>query len=374
MGRRCKRLPLGLLWALLPFLPPDLSLSIHVCPNAADNCSTGTLGTFYGVLINMSGSSIQLSRFAIEKNPDHVVMLGMDLTVKEASVTFAEATQGKPGENFTSFLDPFTVTSVDKFFGHLKTGEDVSATCQMHHRVGDRSVPVEYTWVRCDDETGKPVGFFGIGRDSDPRMSSAEGDDMASELEHARSEATRMKHELDSLRRQLDNHSLSDVLTGLGNRRFVMDRLNTELPRAIRYDEPLTVLLMDIDHLSRINDEHGHDLGDTVIREVAEMVRQQVRTTDSVARFDGEEFMVICPHTDLPSSQFLVERLRRRIAEMQFPTSDEDDPVRITVSMGMVTVHKGADYDVEGLLQAAEHALDSAKLGGVNRVQMIQAP
>ncbi|NNF07962.1 MAG: GGDEF domain-containing protein, partial [Candidatus Eisenbacteria bacterium] len=232
----------------------------------------------------MSGSSIQLSRLAIEKNPDHVVMLGVDLTVKEASVTFTEATQGKPGENFTSFLDPFTVTAVDKFFGQLKTAEDVSDTCQMHHRVGDRSVPVEYTWVRCDDESGKAVGFFGIGRDSDPRMSSADGDDMVSELEHARSEVTRMKHELDGLRRQVDNHSFSDVLTGLGNRRFVMDRLNTELPRAIRYDEPLTVLLMDIDHLGRINDEHGHDLGDTVIREVAEMVRQQVRTTDSVAR------------------------------------------------------------------------------------------
>jgi diguanylate cyclase (GGDEF)-like protein len=173
------------------------------------------------------------------------------------------------------------------------------------------------------------------------------------------------------LHRIVRHQALVDGLTGLSNRRHAQRSLETELARAERFGGDLAVVLCDIDDFKNVNDQHGHLVGDDVLRELAGVLEATVRTVDVAARWGGEEFALILPGTDAVGGAQLAERARQALADRTILTQ-EGVPVRVTASFGVASwpEHGGGD----ALLGAADSALYEAKKHGKNRVETAPAP
>jgi diguanylate cyclase (GGDEF)-like protein len=169
----------------------------------------------------------------------------------------------------------------------------------------------------------------------------------------------------------LEQESITDPLMGIYNRRYLERRLTTEVARASRYGMPLSVLLLDIDHFKPINDSYGHQVGDVVLAELAQLIVNTVRTTDIVTRYGGEEIMVMAPSTPLKTAANLAERLRKIIAHRPFDVPAKLNrklkALHITVSVGVACFGLNAN-DFQSLIQSADEALYRAKKKGRNCV------
>ena len=168
---------------------------------------------------------------------------------------------------------------------------------------------------------------------------------------------------------KLAEGALQDALTGLYNRRHMDERLVSELAASQRHGRTLSLLMIDIDHFKRVNDEHGHVAGDEALKMVAFVLRGAVRKEDVIARFGGEEFVVIARETPLDGARALAERIRRAVEKSRFAWQDRE--LGVTVSVGVTAA--GAAEAVPGrtereLLAAADRALYAAKQQGRNRV------
>ncbi len=159
----------------------------------------------------------------------------------------------------------------------------------------------------------------------------------------------------------------TDALTGLGNRRQADLWLVREVQRAARYARPFSVLMLDIDHFKRLNDEHGHAAGDRVLADLATELVGMVRASDAVVRWGGEEFLVLAPETGLDDAVQVAELVRRQITKLPL-----GDAHRTTVSIG-VAAHRTGD-DPESLVARADAALYMAKRSGRNAVRQEIAP
>ncbi len=157
----------------------------------------------------------------------------------------------------------------------------------------------------------------------------------------------------------------TDSLTGVLNRRALYEQGEREVMRARRYDIPLSVLMLDIDHFKRINDTWGHLVGDRVLRQMAQVMKATLRETDLVGRIGGEEFVAILPETTLEGATDTSERVRKAI-EAQ-PIATDEGPVAYTASIG-VTEFRESDPSLEEALKRADEALYKAKSSGRNRV------
>jgi diguanylate cyclase (GGDEF)-like protein len=165
--------------------------------------------------------------------------------------------------------------------------------------------------------------------------------------------------------RTVEKQALVDPLTGLANRRLTESALDTELARAGRFEEPLTLLMADLDDFKRINDRWGHPFGDEVLREFAAALSHSIREIDLAGRWGGEEFAVVLPGTDLEGGAALAERIRDHL-RMRAVATPDGEPITVTASFGVA-----AYPDVEGkdeLLAAADAALYEAKRAGKDRV------
>lgn len=161
---------------------------------------------------------------------------------------------------------------------------------------------------------------------------------------------------------QIVEASLTDALTGIGNRRRLEQALTAELARVRRTGGTLCALMADLDRFKRVNDRHGHAAGDRVLERFSALLRAQTRPTDIVARYGGEEFAVLLPHTALEQAVALAERVRCSIAAERIEPLAEP----ITASIGAAQLRDGEDGDA--LLDRADAALYEAKRGGRNRV------
>ena len=164
--------------------------------------------------------------------------------------------------------------------------------------------------------------------------------------------------------RRLHDLATTDALSGLWNRRHFLDCARVEVRRAQRHGQPLTVVLADIDHFKRVNDDQGHAAGDDVIRHVSAVLRGQLRAPDIVGRWGGEEFIMLLPQTDLAGAAMLCDRLRRDVETT--PCEHSQRAIHVTMSFGVAAV------DLESALEeSAKHAdaaLYEAKHAGRNRV------
>ncbi|PXW96606.1 diguanylate cyclase (GGDEF)-like protein [Sphaerotilus hippei] len=176
---------------------------------------------------------------------------------------------------------------------------------------------------------------------------------------------------LERTRRQVELLSITDPLTALHNRRHFMEAARRQLMRARRHDQPLSLMLIDVDHFKQVNDRHGHQAGDRVLVEVARRCRDTLRAGDLIARFGGEEFIVLLPSTPQAAAAALAEHLRRAVARAPLALPDEARPpsLHLTVSIGLVaqaTPHQTLDT----LIRRADEALYAAKRAGRDRVHV----
>src|SRR5467141_2609706 len=163
---------------------------------------------------------------------------------------------------------------------------------------------------------------------------------------------------------QAERLATTDGLTGLLNRRTFNAQLLGRLREAQRYNRPLSLLLLDIDHFKKVNDTYGHPAGDAVLRGIAGILQKQARETDIVARYGGEEMALILPETDAAGAHAIAERIRKAVGATSHPT--EQGAIQVTVSIGLAT--SPCPGDAEAVLEAADKALYRAKQGGRNRV------
>jgi two-component system cell cycle response regulator len=179
----------------------------------------------------------------------------------------------------------------------------------------------------------------------------------------------RRKRYQDKLR---DNYQMSmamavtDVLTGLHNRRYMESHLGNLVRRAVEGARPVALVILDIDHFKLVNDTHGHDVGDEVLKQFSERIQQNVRGIDLAARYGGEEFIIVMPDTDLAVAQSVAERLRQFIADLPFTVSTEEGALDISASFGVTA--SGTTDTPETMIKRADEALYQAKHEGRNRV------
>lgn len=160
--------------------------------------------------------------------------------------------------------------------------------------------------------------------------------------------------------------AVTDPLTGLYNRRFFDNVLKKELTESKRYDQRVTCLMMDIDHFKRINDTYGHETGDSVLVETATLLKALLREVDTIARWGGEEFIIMMPHTDIQNAMVPASRILKTIAEKIFTKIPDE---QITVSIGLACSGENQNTP-DVLVNAADLALYDAKKKGRNRIEI----
>jgi two-component system cell cycle response regulator len=162
------------------------------------------------------------------------------------------------------------------------------------------------------------------------------------------------------------NLAIRDSLTDLFNHRHVLDLVHHEFNRLGRYQNAFSVLMIDVDHFKRINDQHGHPAGDSVLREVAQVLRDSLRAVDSLGRYGGEEFVAILPHTAPDEARQTAERIRQQVQLHRFLAGGGE--VRVSISVGVATCPGPGVDSPDALLSEADKALYRAKESGRNRV------
>lgn len=158
--------------------------------------------------------------------------------------------------------------------------------------------------------------------------------------------------------------TIVDGLTGIHNKRYLLESLDREIPRARRHGRPLSLVMFDLDRFKNINDTHGHLAGDHVLKELATLVRERLRPDDIFGRYGGEEFVVLLPETTLEGALNIGEHIRNLVGS--FPFTFEGESIPVTISVG--AAEYSDDLDVLGFVKLADERLYEAKRGGRDRV------
>jgi len=214
------------------------------------------------------------------------------------------------------------------------------------------------TFAICADD-GAILGYVLIVRDvTDARTTSFA-------LEQANKQLRAQLDTIRSMQAQLQEQVIRDPLTGLYNRLYLADALARELTWAGRTGRSFAVVMIDIDHFKSVNDDHGHAFGDTMLRALGGLLRQQVRPTDSPCRYGGEEFVIVMRDVTLDQAVERIDDLRRAFADLRFASNGIDIGRTFSAGVALYPVHGNDDA---ALLAAADAALYAAKAAGRNRV------
>jgi diguanylate cyclase (GGDEF)-like protein len=177
---------------------------------------------------------------------------------------------------------------------------------------------------------------------------------------------SRSLRELEEAKAQLNYFATIDPLTNTYNRRHFMELSERKIKRTHTSNGHASFLFFDLDHFKTINDAHGHIIGDQILRSIAKICMQHLRTDDILGRFGGEEFVILLPETKLNDARHIAERLRRIIADT--PIETEIGPIHTTISIGVALMDKSNSATIAQLLSRADRAMYLAKQAGRNRV------
>jgi diguanylate cyclase (GGDEF)-like protein len=178
----------------------------------------------------------------------------------------------------------------------------------------------------------------------------------------------RMAGKISDARQQIENMAISDALTGLFNRRHVMERFSEELERAKRLKKDLGCIMIDIDNFKNINDTYGHLIGDKTLREVSDILKNSIRTYDIAGRYGGEEFLIVLPDTGFEEALRMAERMRRNIKTQ--PVEKSNMAPAVTISLGIASM-LDTDISIDNMIKRADDGLYAAKKGGRDKVSWV---
>lgn len=239
--------------------------------------------------------------------------------------------------------------SYSKALGHLT------------RRAQEQDIPV--LLILADD--GEEQRILGFESGISDCLNSATG---AQELALRTRRYLEQKTRMQSLRRaneDLARQSITDALSGLHNRRYFDQVLETEVARCNRNGESFALLLLDLDHFKRVNDQFGHQAGDMVIQAVGQALMSGIRSSDTCCRYGGEEFALIMPATRSPEAQLVAERLRNKVAALEIPGLPKG--YQVTISVGISLGEPKSEIKAQQVLKEADQALYVAKADGRNR-------
>jgi len=243
------------------------------------------------------------------------------------------------------------ITSFVSLYLGKKISDPLVALSHFSHKVGEGSLD-ERIKVTSSDEIG---------------ILSSSFNEMVENLQNTMASKNELVAEIDKriiAEEKLMRLIVTDELTRINNRRAANQFLHETIERALRYDEKLSVVILDIDHFKTVNDNHGHDYGDTVLIELSAILKDNIRTCDMVARIGGEEFLIILPQINKDQAYLVAERIRLSVAENQFEKLEQ-----LTVSIGVTDFNSTDDFDT--LLKRADDGLYSSKETGRNKVTLL---
>ncbi len=313
-------------------------------------------------LLNADGTELRcedLYERSLDRHSSGTVLQATDYPRYFAALRLGRAIDGhdarvdlRTSEFKASYLMPLGITSM--MDAAIRRGGSVVGVVCLEH-VGDPR-----TWTPAEME------FAGALADQAAlALAAVERRELEEERTRVRSELIRT--------REL---ALQDQLTGLANRRALEEMLRNEVSRALRHVRPLAILMADVDHFKAINDTYGHRAGDDVLRQLARLVADTLRSIDMAARYGGEEIFVIMPETPISEAGQVAERLRAAVEAHTFVVDPEDEeppiPLRLTASVGVAALPENAE-SLEGLVETADRALYDAKRQGRNRVVVATA-
>jgi diguanylate cyclase (GGDEF)-like protein len=215
---------------------------------------------------------------------------------------------------------------------------------------GDSKIWIEIYTYPIFDEMGRVVSVIEYTRDISNRKQAEE--------------------ERDILVNKLIHLSRTDDLTGLLNRRALIERLGDEVLRSRRYRADLALIICDIDYFKEINDTYGHDAGDKVLRIISTVIKELLRQTDMIGRYGGDEFLLILPETSLEGAKEIAERIQHAVEEYEINIGFKK-PIKTTLSLGVAQFNVEKE-DTNDLIKRADNALYVAKGKGRNRVYLIK--
>jgi two-component system, cell cycle response regulator len=175
-----------------------------------------------------------------------------------------------------------------------------------------------------------------------------------------------LEEELELKNDLLNKLSITDELTKLYNRRYLLETLDQELRKLQRYEYSLSCIMFDIDYYKKINDQQGHALGDLALENLAAFLKKNIRSTDIACRYGGDEMVIIFPFTNFEGCYITVDRLRKKVETTNFGTAAQ--PLHFTISIGLVGMETKVDLTVDGLLQILDQQLYEAKNTGRNKI------
>ncbi|HLP48514.1 MAG TPA: GGDEF domain-containing protein [Candidatus Deferrimicrobium sp.] len=185
----------------------------------------------------------------------------------------------------------------------------------------------------------------------------------------------RLKKDLSQAQEKVEAMTITDEFTKIYNRKYFLTKIDEEFQRAKRYGRPLCCIMMDIDYFKNLNDTYGHYFGDSILEQVAGILKTNCRTSDTVARYWGEEFIILLPEVGQEGAAVTAEKIRLLVEQAEISTT-AGTPIPITASLGAAyfsPTHLKKESDYQQLIKAADAALYLAKLNGRNRVEIFES-
>jgi diguanylate cyclase (GGDEF)-like protein len=296
---------------------------------------------------------------------DFLIVLDESGGVRYANPAFTRIVlhgQEAEGQDLFALVDEASAErGRDALAATLSTMNGESHQVELFHSLcQDRPRPIFYTFSRIEE------GVAAVGHDKTADL------EFLGEIVQLNMQLEDKQAELADANARLEQLAITDQITGLYNRHHFFTVVGHIFEEARRYKLPLCCFMVDADHFKNLNDTHGHQFGDHVLRGIADRLRRATRRSDILARYGGEEFIMAAPSTDLKTAAMLAERLRHCIQEEIFSLSGA--MARVTISLGYACTDAMTCATFDDLLRAADQALYSAKQAGRNRSQAYRPP